>query len=71
MTKKIELSAYGVEEMNQKELVDVEGGLFFPVEYVYWLLTTPEGQAYAAQQYAIQAMADAAWIELFISGYFN
>jgi lactobin A/cerein 7B family class IIb bacteriocin len=26
MTKKFELSAYGVEEMNQKELVDVEGG---------------------------------------------
>ena len=28
MVKKFELSAYGVEEMNQKELVDVEGGAF-------------------------------------------
>ncbi|MDR2650793.1 MAG: class IIb bacteriocin, lactobin A/cerein 7B family [Prevotellaceae bacterium] len=27
MAKKFELSAYGVEEMNQKELVNVEGGL--------------------------------------------
>ncbi|MDR0754378.1 MAG: hypothetical protein LBF04_03215 [Prevotellaceae bacterium] len=26
MTKKFELSTYGVEEMNQKELIDVEGG---------------------------------------------
>ena len=26
MVKKFELSTYGVEEMNQKELVDVEGG---------------------------------------------
>ncbi|MDR2292831.1 MAG: hypothetical protein LBE11_05080 [Prevotellaceae bacterium] len=31
MTKKFELSAYGVEEMNQKELVEMEGG--FP----WWL----------------------------------
>jgi hypothetical protein len=30
MTKKFELSAYGVEEMNQKELVDVEGGMAVP-----------------------------------------
>ena len=27
MVKKFELSAYGVEEMNQKEMVDVEGGI--------------------------------------------
>jgi lactobin A/cerein 7B family class IIb bacteriocin len=27
MTKKFELSAYGVEELTNKELVDVEGGL--------------------------------------------
>ena len=33
MTKKFELSAYGMEEMNQKELVDVEGGLVWA-----WLL---------------------------------
>lgn len=26
MTKQFELSAYGVEEMNQKELVGIEGG---------------------------------------------
>ncbi|MDR2650795.1 MAG: hypothetical protein LBC68_00565 [Prevotellaceae bacterium] len=51
MTKKFELSAYGVEEMNQKELVDVEGGLFFAVEYVYWLLATPEGQSYLRKKY--------------------
>jgi lactobin A/cerein 7B family class IIb bacteriocin len=31
MTKKFELSAYGVEEMNQKELVDVEGGYWWIV----------------------------------------
>jgi hypothetical protein len=30
MTKKFELSAYGVEEMNQKELIDVEGGVCNP-----------------------------------------
>jgi hypothetical protein len=28
MTKKFELSAYGVEEMNQKELIGIEGGEF-------------------------------------------
>jgi hypothetical protein len=53
MTKKFELSAYGVEEMNQKELIDVEGGSL--VEFINavweWLVNlyefanSPEGQA--------------------------
>jgi hypothetical protein len=54
MTKKFELSAYGVEEMNQKELIDVEGGLgeylwlYYSVQYAVDMLQSPEGQAYIA-----------------------
>jgi hypothetical protein len=53
MTKKFELSAYGVEEMNQKELVDVEGGSLATFINAVWewlvnlyeFANSPEGQA--------------------------
>jgi hypothetical protein len=49
MTKKFELSAYGVEEMNQKELVDVERGIWWWVVILgVCLLMQSDSEPYAS-----------------------
>ena len=39
MTKQFELSAYGVEEMNKKEIMEIEGGN----DFAFWLLDANTG----------------------------
>jgi hypothetical protein len=56
MTKKFELSAYRVEEMNQKELIDVEGGAAVP----WWVILALDVAAEAITGHSLSELIVAA-----------